>query len=44
MFRSSLIRSVLAAASLPQGSAGLPFTQGANEQSGYAPANDRRRL
>lgn len=49
MFCSSLIRTLLAATSLPQGSAGLPFalhTQGmrANEQSDYAPASSRRRL
>ncbi len=49
MFWSSLIRTVLAATSSPQGSAGSPFalhTQGmrANEQSDYAPASNRRRL
>jgi hypothetical protein len=39
MLRSSLIRSVLTAKN-----AGLPFAQGANEQSMYAPVSNRRRL
>ena len=44
MLRSSLISSLLTATFSLGKSAGLPFAQGANEQSMYAPASNRRRL